>query len=514
MSENLAAIIQLENITKRFPGVLALDQVTLSIYPGEIHAVIGENGAGKSTLMNLLSGELQPDDGVISFNGKATLIPNPVVSRRLGISVVYQELALCPNLSVSENISMWTISEQIPLAFVDRNRFNDTAREILTSLGLDSMDLNQTVSKLSVAKQQMVEIAKALSTRARVLILDEPNSALTREESEHLFNVVRQLRDDGVAVIYISHHLQEVLDLADRVTVLRDGRVVDTLEVGGATISNLIASMVGRNISAAEREFGQHAFGKTALEAENLASQGSFQNVSFQVRAGEVVGIAGLPDSFKDELVEALFGLGTLENGVIRLNGNIVRINNPSDAISQGMYLIPADRRGAGALLQMTLQDNIVASSLPKVTQAGFLLNKQAMVLAQTYFNKLDIRATGTNQVMSNLSGGNQQKVILARGLATRPAVFVLHEPTRGIDVGAKSEIYKILRNLAEQGAAILIVSSELPELISQCDRILVMHAGRISGVFQHIEATEEKILACAMGHASHLSPDPEPVIG
>jgi ribose transport system ATP-binding protein len=508
MSENPAAIIQLENITKRFPGVLALDQVMMSVYPGEIHAVIGENGAGKSTLMNLLAGELQPDDGVIYFNGAATLIPSPAVSRRLGISVVFQELALCANLSVAENISLWRISEKSPLAFVDRKLFDATAEETLTSLGLANINLNQPVGQLSVAKQQMVEIAKAISTQARVLILDEPNSALTQEESDHLFGVVRRLRDDGVAVIYISHHLQEVLDLADRITVMRDGHVVDTLSAGGATISSLIASMVGRNITAAERNFDQQSLGEISLDVTDLSNPITFKNISFQVRAREVVGVAGLPDSCKDELVEALFGLCRIKSGVIRLNGKPVRISSPTEAICQGMYLIPADRRGAGALLQMTLQDNIVASSLPKVSRAGFLLHGNAKVLAQTYFQRLDIRATGVSQSMATLSGGNQQKVIVARGLATGPALFVLHEPTRGIDVGAEAEIYKILQHLAGQGAAILIVSSELPELISQCDRILVMHAGRITGVFTHGDATEEDILACAMGHAEHLISD------
>jgi len=507
MSENSAAIIQLENITKRFPGVLALDQVSMSVYPGEIHAVIGENGAGKSTLMNLLAGELQPDDGIIIFNGAATRIPDPVVSRRMGVSVVFQELALCPNLSIAENISLWRIGEQAPMAFVDRKLFKSTALDTLTSLGLENVDLNQPVGSLSVAKQQMVEIAKAISTQARVLILDEPNSALTQEESEHLFNVVRRLRDSGVAVIYISHHLQEVLDLANRVTVLRDGRVVDTLSVKDATISSLIASMVGRNISAAERDFGQQGFGKIILDIAHLSTPNVFYDISFLLHAREVVGIAGLPDSNKDELVEALFGMGKIESGEIRLNGKPAQISSPTDAIRQGMYLVPADRRGAGALLQMTLQDNIVASSLPKVSKTGMLQNAEARNLAQTYFERLDIRATGLNQMMSNLSGGNQQKVILARGLATGPAVFVLHEPTRGIDVGAKAEIYKILRKLADQGVAILIVSSELPELISQCDRILVMHTGHITGVFEHQDATEEAILSCAMGHAEHLMP-------
>jgi ABC-type sugar transport system ATPase subunit len=294
-------------------------------------------------------------------------------------------------------------------------------------------------------------------------------------------------------------------NLADRITVLRDGRVVDTLSVDGATISSLIASMVGRNIITAERDFNRQSFDETALEVVGLGRRGAFKDISFQLHAGEVVGIAGLPDSYKDELVEALFGLGKIESGEIRLNGKPVQISSPIDAIHQGMYLIPADRRGAGALLQMTLQDNIVAASLQVVSRAGFFLYNNASSLAKTFFERLDIRATGLRQVMANLSGGNQQKVILGRGLATSPAVLLLHEPTRGIDVGAKAEIYQILHDLAEKGAAILIVSSELPELISQCDRILVMHAGHISGIFQHKVATEEDILACAMGHAEHL---------
>jgi ribose transport system ATP-binding protein len=338
-----------------------------------------------------------------------------------------------------------------------------------------------------------------------VLILDEPNSALTQEESDLLFEVVRRLRDDGVAVIYISHHLQEVLDLADRITVLRDGHVVNTLSVGGATIASLITSMVGRNITAAQRDFSQRSLGEIALEIVHLSSPDTFKDISFNVCSGEIVGVAGLPDSYKDELVDGLFGLGKIESGEIRINGKPVQISSPTDAIRHGMYLIPADRRGAGALLQMTVQDNIVASSLPKVSRSGFLLNTESRSLAQKYFERLDIRATGVSQPMANLSGGNQQKVILARGLATNPSVFVLHEPTRGIDVGAKAEIYKILQDLAGQGAAIFIVSSELPELISQCDRILVMHAGRISGVFTNEDATEESILSCAMGHAEHL---------
>jgi len=504
MEENSSAIIQLIDITKKFPGVVALDHISLSIYPGEIHAIIGENGAGKSTLMNLLAGELQPDEGRIVYKGETRVIPDPLVSRSLGISVVFQELALCPNLTIAENIFLWKTSEKTPFALVDRKSFAKNGQEVLTNLGLKDIDQRQLVGSLSVAKQQLVEIAKAISTQASVLILDEPNSALTQEESEHLFQIIRQLRDQGVTILYISHHLEEVLALADRITVLRDGKLVDTITAVDATIGNLIARMVGRNITQVPREFTSQ-MGAPTLQISNLSSAGTLDQISFEVHSGEFVGIAGLPDSYKDELVECLFGLKSWQ-GEIRIQGQQAHIDSPTSAIDNGMYLIPADRRGSGAFLAMNLQANIVASNLKAVSKNGYLNQKSMHNTAARYYHELDIRASSLTQLMANLSGGNQQKVILARGLSTNPTVLVLHEPTRGIDVGAKAEIYRILQNLASQGSAILIVSSELPELISQCDRILVMHAGRVSGIFSHTEANEESILACMMGHAAHLS--------
>lgn len=498
-------ILQLEAITKKFPGVVALDHVSLEVFPGEIHAIIGENGAGKSTLMNILAGELQPDEGRIHYHGNEITIATPLASRALGISVVFQELALCPNLSIAENISLWRASEKFPLSFLNRRLFYAKGGEVLAQLGLGDINLRTPVGQLTVAKQQLVEIAKAISTNARLLILDEPNSALTQEESDHLFSIVRQLRNDGVAVLYISHHLEEVLHLADRISVLRDGRLVDSLPASAATVSGLITRMVGRNITAQPRQFSNQSDGMPALQLSGLSSHRGYQDISFELRSGEFLGIAGLPDSFKDELVEGIFGLRPSSAGEIRIKGQPASIRNPLDAIQHGMYLIPADRRGAGALLQMSLRDNIIVSSLKAHNRFGFLNSSEIRRTARRHFQDLDIRASSLEQLMANLSGGNQQKVILARGLATQPSVLVLHEPTRGIDVGAKAEIYRILQELATRGAAILIVSSELPELISQCDRILVMYTGRISGEFDHQEATEEDILACAMGQATHL---------
>ncbi len=511
MREMTEPIIRFENITKQFPGVRALDRVSFSILPGEIHAIIGENGAGKSTLMNLLAGELQPDAGTIYYRGKPQSIPNPHASQQLGLSVVFQESALCPNLTVAENISLNTASTRPFLSPVDRRHFQNRAREALARLGIESVDVQTPVAELSLALRQLVEIAKAISLHSRVLILDEPNSALTSDETDHLFKVLRQLRSDGVTILYVSHRLAEVMSLADRITVLRDGKFIETLPVSEATVDKLIERMVGRAIGGLyERNVAPEVRETTALRVRNLSSDPNVQDVSFAVHAGQVVGIAGLPDSGKDELVSCLFGLRPYQKGEIWIQGQPARIHAPAAAIQRGMVLIPADRREEGALLFMNVQENIVATNLKAVSAWGWLKSATVRRLAQDYVRNLDIRTAGLSQQMATLSGGNQQKAILARGLATKPAVMLLHEPTRGIDVGAKAEIYAILQNLAAEGVAILIVSSELPELISQCDHILVMHAGRIKGQFRREEAREEQILACAMGQLVY---PPEPAL-
>ncbi len=505
MPDSASPIVHLEKISKRFPGVQALDQVSVDIHAGEIHAIIGENGAGKSTLMNVLAGEVRPDAGRIIYLGKERQIPNPHVSQQLGISVVYQETALCPNLTAAENICLNTAPVQPPLSLVNRKKFLKTAREALARLGLENIDLSVPVSQFSIAQRQLIEIAKAISIEAKVLILDEPNSALTPEETEHLFAVLRQLRNAGVAIIYVSHRLEEVLSLADRITVLRDGRLIETLDAREATIDGLISRMVGRVIDTLYERTGEDTVrGAVAFEVSNLSGGQIIHNVSFKVYQGEVVGIAGLPDSGKDELAECLFGLRAY-SGEIRVSGNLVALNAPSVAIRHGLAFVPADRRGDGAMLVLNVQQNIIASSLKAVSTFGFLGRRSARELSRNYVDKLDIRLSSLTQQMATLSGGNQQKAILARGLATRPAMLLLHEPTRGIDVGAKAEIYAILRDLASQGVGVLIVSSELPELIGQCDRVLVMCQGCISGHFRRDEAEEKAILACAVGQTTHL---------
>ncbi len=495
-------IVELRNITKRFPGVLALDNVSLNVIPGEIHALLGENGAGKSTLMNVLAGEVVPDSGSILYRGEEKRITSPLVAQRLGISVVYQELALCNNLTIAENIALPSSANKAGWMPVSRRKFEQQTRDVMRRLGLNTINPREVVGRLSVAQQQLVEIARAIAERCEVLILDEPNSALTIEETDHLFSVLRQLRHDGVAIIYVSHRLEEVLSIADRITVMRDGRHVDTSVNENITIENLITKMVGRSIDYYRRQEIPTISTSIALDVDTLASGKTVKAVSFKVSQGEIVGIAGLPDSGKDELVECVFGLRDYQ-GAIRVNGREVKIHTPDIAIVKGMALIPADRRGAGAFLVMSVENNTVVSSLNRVSSLGFVRGDSVQKVTQKYVKQFGTRISSLKQKMRTLSGGNQQKVILGRGLATDPAILLLHEPTRGIDVGAKAEIYRILHDLAREGKAILIVSSELPELMGHCDRILVMYQGLITGEFTHETANEQDILSCAMGQAT-----------
>lgn len=501
----MTTTFELKNITKRFGVTVALDDVSVSFRSGEVHAVIGENGAGKSTLINVLAGEIQADSGTILFNDEPTLLNDPHASQQKGISVVHQELALCHNLSVAENIGMREIAGRPALTAMDRRGIDRVARKALSQLGADHIRGATPVSRLSIADQQLVEIAKAITLDARMLVLDEPNSALTYEESKHLFDVVRALRAEGVAVLYVSHRLEEVLELADTITVMRDGKVITTIDAAGATVPQLIGLMVGREIGSLYRRQGDGSVqAAPALAVDNLSDPAILESVAFTVHRGEILGIAGLPGCGKDELVDCLFGMRP-HTGEVRVNGQPVKITTPKQAIENGLALIPADRRGAGGLMVMDIRQNIVAACLDRVSRFGFLQRSAIGRMARDYMLRLDVRASGPNQKMGTLSGGNQQKVILARGLATDPDVLLLHEPTRGIDVGAKAEIYALLQEIARRGRAAVVVSSEMPELIGQCDRILAMYDGRITGEFTQEEATEEGILACATGQATNL---------
>jgi ribose transport system ATP-binding protein len=495
-------VLEVRRITKRFPGVLALDDVSVAFRRGEVHAVVGENGAGKSTLMNVLAGNLRPDDGEILMNGRPVAMSSPLVSQRLGIKVVYQELSLCPNLSVAENIMLPIEAGRSPLSLVRRTEMRQAARKVLARLGGSGLDPAAPLRRLSVAQAQLVEIARAISQRAEVLVLDEPNSALSHRESENLFEIVRQLRAEGVTVIIISHHLNEVLGIADRITVMRDGRSIETLDNENLTEARLIAGMIGRDMGATPQwsvQPGAAADDRPVVMAvEGLACAPEIRRVSFELRRGEILGIGGLPDSGKDELPGALFGLRARE-GAVKIDGRPVPSGSTIQAIRAGMALIPADRRGAGALLSMSVADIVISASLPRFSLLGVQRRARIRREARAQVARLHARIASLGQRLATLSGGNQQKIILSRGLVTSPGVLILHEPTRGIDVGAKAEIYAILKGIAQEGVGILMVSSELPELVLHCARVLVMRDGMVAGEMAGADITEQAILACAL---------------
>ena len=502
----MTPFFEIRNVSKAFPGVQALADVSLDLRVGEVHAVIGENGAGKSTLMNILAGESQPDSGTLHLDGRPVRIPSPQTARALGIAVVFQELSLCQNLTVGENVMLSALAKVPALAPLDRAAAGVRARSLLARLGMVEIDPLTPVRDLTIAQMQLVEIARAISLEARVLVLDEPNSALSPRESERLFDVVRALRDDGVSVVYVSHHLDEVLRLADRITVLRDGRHVVTMDdMGEVSVPALVTAMVGRNLDATAQH-GLTATGPTAaavLAVKGLEVQAQFRGVTFDLAPGEILGVAGLPDSGKDALSDAIFGL-IPRAGTVTVAGMTLPAMNPSGSIAAGLALIPADRRRGGALLAMTVAENIIAASLPRFSWMGWLRRGAVRGTASDYARRLDARISGLAQRMGTLSGGNQQKIILARGLATTPRVLILHEPTRGIDVGAKAEIYDILKKLAADGLAVLMISSELPEVVMHSSRVLVMAGGRVTAELGGAEITEENVmLAATSQHAA-----------
>ncbi len=494
-------LLELKNITKAYPGVVAMDSVSVSFRPGEVHAVIGENGAGKSTMMNVLAGEIQPNAGTILVDGRPVTIGSALVSQGLGIRVVFQELSLCDNLTVGENVLMGHFANRRALSLLDRRRASEAARAALERLGLTEIDIHDKVSTLTVAQKQMVEIARAISQDARLLVLDEPNSALSPNESERLFEIVRALRARGVTVLYVSHHLDEVRALADRISVMRDGRLLTTIgNTADVTSTDLVAHMVGRDVDTADqysRLVGPRAAAALVLSVTNLTVPGWIDGICFTVGAGEIVGIAGLPDSGKDLLADAIFGMiprsGSVEIGGVQLVGA-----RPAHSIAAGIALIPADRRAGGALLTMSVADNIVSSTLRRFTKGGLLQRRRIAETAERYVADLQAKVSDFGQRIATLSGGNQQKIILARGLVSQPKLLILHEPTRGIDVGAKAEIYAILKSLAADGLAILMVSSELPEIVLHSGRVIVMANRGIAGELTGDAVTEEAVMSLA----------------
>lgn len=487
----------MDHVSKSFPGVRALDDVMLQARPAEVHALVGENGAGKSTLMKILTGALPKDSGTIRLNGKEAAISNPADALALGISMIHQELNLIPYLDVGQNIFLGREPAR-GFGQIDWKALYASTEAQLKLMGID-LDPRATVRDLSIAQQQMVEIGKALSRQVRLIAMDEPTSSLTERETERLFELIRSLKGQGVTVIYISHRLEEIFEIADTVTVLRDGKWVGTYPIGEVTHADLVQKMVGRDI---KELFKKEATARqnVVLQVKNLASAGFLRDISFELYRGEILGVSGLVGSGRTTLARTLFGAEALERGEIWIEGKHVEIHSPQDAIHHGMGLVPEDRKDQSLFLNMAVADNITMSALPELSTAGLIDFGRMGRVAQEYVGKLDIRTPSLNQRARNLSGGNQQKMAISRWLTLNPHILILDEPTRGIDVGAKAEIHALMSDLAKQGMGILMISSELPEILGVSDRILVMREGQISAEFTRAEATQEKIMLAATG--------------
>ncbi len=499
--------LEMRGIVKQFPGVRALDGVSLDVRAGEVHVLLGENGAGKSTLIRVLSGVYAPDSGEIHVDGRRVRIRHPHDAQALGISTIHQELNLAPDLSAAENIFLGRepMLGRV-LGVVDRRALMRRTRQILASLDLH-VPPDAKVKDLGVAEQQMVEIAKALSLESRLYVMDEPTSALTSREIDRLFVTIRELKRRGVAIVYISHRLDEVKALGDRATILRDGALVGTVAVAETPIDELIRLMVGRDLKDKFPKASVEA-GEDALRVEHLTRAGVLHDVSFHVRRGEILGLAGLVGAKRTETARAIFGADPLDGGRILVHGTPVAIESPRDAIRHRMALIPEDRKRQGILASMSVRENITLSSLPRFARAGVVDFGRERAHAREYATSLRVATPDLEQQAVYLSGGNQQKVVIAKWLSTNADVFLFDEPTRGIDVGAKVEVYQLMGDLVRRGAAILMISSELPEILGMSDRILVMRDGRIVGEFDRRDATEERILACALRGAPSPSPD------
>lgn len=506
-SERTTPLLRMERISKGFPGVQALADVDLDVYPGECLALVGENGAGKSTLMKILSGVYSPDRGRLVLEGKPVSLHSPRQAQSQGIAIIYQEFNLMPNLSVAENVFVGR--EPNTARVVRRRAMHLQTRALLNQLGV-VLRPEAIVRNLSVAQQQMVEIAKALSLNARIVIMDEPTSALSQSEVANLLRVVRELTGRGLGVIFITHRLDEVFAVCNRVVILRDGQNVGQLSVADATPERVVRLMVGRELGDLfQKDRGAvDTIAKPALAVRGLGRTGSgsdasaldLDGITFQVEAGEIVGLAGLVGSGRTEVVRAVFGADTFDRGEVLVDGERVRIRTPRDAIRAGIGLVPEDRKLQALILGLAVRENISLAGLGALSRFGFVRRGAERRRANEFVDALSIRTPSLDQKVVNLSGGNQQKVVIAKWLSVRPKVLIMDEPTRGIDIGAKAEVHSLMSRLAGQGVAILMISSELPEILGMSDRILVMREGRIAGELAREDATQEAVMALATG--------------
>jgi ribose transport system ATP-binding protein len=493
-NNNADAILKIKEVSKVFPGVKALDRVSLDVFRGTIHGIVGENGAGKSTLMKILSGVYQKDDGEIVFDGNKIENITPIQSMNMGLSIIYQELNLINTMSVGENIFLGRFGEM-----GGRTGVHAKARILLDSIGC-KIDTQKQVSELSVSDKQMIEIAKALSFDSKLIIMDEPSSSLTADEMKQLIEIIHDLKNKGIAIIYITHKLDEIFNFCDVVTVMRDGHVIDTRAVNAISRNEMISMMVGRTI---ENEYPPrpNCVGETILEIKNINTK-KLKNVHLTIKKGEILGLVGLVGAGRTEVVRALFGADKVHKKSIQIDGESVRINNPIDAINNGLAMVPEDRKIQGLLLQFAVEKNISLASLGKLSSYGFINEKEEGKISERQIKSLNIKTPSAKTKIQMLSGGNQQKTILGRWLEIKPKILILDEPTKGVDVGAKYEIYLLMKKIVEEGGSIILISSELPEVLHMSNRVVTICDGRINGEFDPSQASADEIMAKAFEFA------------
>jgi ribose transport system ATP-binding protein len=496
------AIIEMKGVSKSFGPVQVLNKVDFELKPGEIHALMGENGAGKSTLMKILTGIYQRDEGTIEVKGGKASFKSAKEAELAGITVIHQELNIIPYLTVAANMFLGKELTHGKTGLIKSKEMKAKTKEYLEKLGV-KLDPDQEAGSLSVGQQQMIEIARAVATNSEVLIMDEPTAALTDREIEVLFKVIANLREQGVGIVYISHRMEEIFRICDRITVLRDGQSVGTKQIKDTDFEEIVKMMVGRELG--ERYPARTGKpGDEKIRIENLTAEGAFEGISFSVKSGEILGVAGLMGAGRTEIMEAVFGKRPIKSGRIHLDGKEVKIKRPYDAIKAGIGFITEDRKDEGLVLGLSVRENLVLTNLRRFSNKGIMADKKEAEYVKAMIEKLKVKTSGGEQAVKSLSGGNQQKVVIGKWLGIEPKVLILDEPTRGVDVGAKKEIYTIMNELTEKGVAIIMVSSELPEILGMSDRIMVIHEGKLTAMLDREEADQEKIMQAATGGKIH----------
>jgi ribose transport system ATP-binding protein len=495
---NRIPVIEMKGISKSFSGNKVLDRVDFQLLPGEVHALMGENGAGKSTLIKILTGIYERNEGTVTVKGSEVHFHNPKEAEQSGIAVIHQELNIIPTLTVYENMFLGKELTVGRFGFTKDKEMKQKTKEYLNRLGID-LDPNVEAGKLSVGQQQMIEIARAVAANTEVLIMDEPTAALTDREIEALFKVISSLKEQGVAIVYVSHRMEEIFQICDRISVLRDGQFIDVKEVATTNFDEIVKLMVGRQLGERFPE-RDTKIGGERFKVEGLTCKGSFENIHFSVNQGEVIGVSGLMGAGRTEIMQAIFGYRHLDSGKIFIDGKEVTIKTPHDAIKAGIAFVTEDRKSQGLILELSVRENFSITNLDKISAKSLISSQKEVSMVDEMIEKLRVKTSGRELSVKSLSGGNQQKIVIGKWLGMNPKILILDEPTRGVDVGAKKEIYQLINDLTKQGVAIIMVSSELPEILGMSDRILVIHEGKLAGVLDKSDASQEKIMQFATG--------------